>query len=271
MTTTASVKNHKVLDVSRRLVFAHRGGARLRPENTTEAFDHGLALGADGLELDVHLSRDDEVVVIHDATLDRTTNGKGRVEDHTLPEIAEFDAGWQFGETQGHPFRGRGLRVPLLRDVLERYPSAPIIVELKGRDPRLARAAVGVVERAGALDRVCFGGFEIDMLTAARERGHGVVSGAATPEVRAALNRSWFGLGPKRPAYQVFQVPERSGGRRVVTARFVRVMRRVGLPVFVWTVDAPDDMHRLMAWGVNGIISDRPDVAVDVVGRWRKR
>lgn len=271
MTTKASVHRHPVLDVSRPLVFAHRGGARLRPENTTAAFDHGLALGADGLELDVHRSSDGEVVVIHDGTLERTTNGKGRVAEHTVSEIATLDAGWQFGGAHGHPFRGRGLRVPLLREVLERYPSVPIIVELKGRDPNLARATVDVVERAGALGRVCFGGFEIDTLRAARERGPAVVSGAATPEVRAALNRSWFGLGPRRPAYQVFQVPERSGGRRVVTARFVRVMRRVSLPVFVWTVDAPDDMHRLLAWGVSGIISDRPDVAVDVVGRWRKR
>lgn len=250
-------------------MFAHRGGAKLRPENTFDAFEHGLSLGADGLEFDVHLSRDGEVVVIHDATLDRTTNGAGHVRDHTASELSLLDAGFRFAEDHGYPFRARDVRIPLLREVLDRYRGVPIIIELKGRDPELARAAVAVAAEADAFGHVCFGGFNIDTLRAAREAG-APVTGAATDEIRQALTLSRIGLPPVRPSYRAVQVPEHSGATQVVTSRFVRALHRGGLPVYVWTVDAPDDMHRLLGFGVDGIISDRPDVAVDVVRRWRR-
>jgi glycerophosphoryl diester phosphodiesterase len=104
-----SIADHPVLRRERPLVFAHRGGAKLRPENTLAAFEHGLSIGADGLELDVHLSRDGQVVVVHDTTLDRTTNGSGRVGDHDASELAQLDAGFRFAEEHGFPFRRRGL------------------------------------------------------------------------------------------------------------------------------------------------------------------
>src|SRR5262245_23512949 len=119
--------HHPVLDRSRRLVFAHRGGALLRPENTIVAFDHGLGLGSDGLELDVRLTRDGEVVVIHDATLDRTTDAAGAVDLQTWRDLANVDAGYRFEAGGTHPFRGQGIRIPLLRQVLERYRSVPMI------------------------------------------------------------------------------------------------------------------------------------------------
>src|SRR5215471_2015565 len=119
------------------LVYAHRGGSKLRPENTIMAFDHGLSLGADGLEFDVHLSRDGVVVVHHDATLDRTTNGRGPLAALTADELARLDAGYHF---EGH--RGRAGGVPRLDEVLRRYPSAQLIVELKVNDPELARRTI---------------------------------------------------------------------------------------------------------------------------------
>src|SRR5437763_12173008 len=129
---------HPALTLGRPQVFAHRGGAALRPENTIAAFDHGLALGADGIEFDVHLSRDGVVVVHHDATLERTTNGRGRVAARTAAELAKLDAGYNFVAADAnhpgnasHPYRGRTRGIPTLRDVLRRYPSASVIVELK--------------------------------------------------------------------------------------------------------------------------------------------
>src|SRR5437762_52379 len=122
---------HRFFAASRPLVFAHRGGSALAPENTMAAFDNGLALGADGLELDVHLSRDGRVVVHHDRTLDRTTNLRGVVAGHTADELARADAGSRFQRNGSFPFRGRGIGVPLLADVLARFRDVPIVIELK--------------------------------------------------------------------------------------------------------------------------------------------
>src|SRR5512138_1136096 len=107
---------------ARPAVFAHRGGSALAPENTMAAFERGLALGADGIELDVHLSRDGVVVVHHDASVDRTTNCAGSVADLTADELARLDAGYRFQNVSGeYPFRGRGVGVPRLSDVLSRF------------------------------------------------------------------------------------------------------------------------------------------------------
>jgi glycerophosphoryl diester phosphodiesterase len=243
---------HPAIRASRPLVFAHRGGSRIGPENTITAFDRGLAAGADGLELDVHLSRDGIVVVHHDALLDRTTRAHGALKDRTAAELAALD-------------------VPALADVLARYPAAGIIIELKEPGPVLAQAVVGEVRRAGAIDRVCLGSFSLSALRTARAAAPDIMTSGARFEVRMALYRSWCGVSPGRVPYQAFQVPETNGATRVVTPRFVRLAHKAGIAVQVWTVDEPDDIRRLLDWGVDGIISDRPDVAAEVVRDWVSR
>jgi glycerophosphoryl diester phosphodiesterase len=240
---------HPALASTRPLVFAHRGGSALAPENTMAAFDAGMAAGADGLELDVHLSRDGVVVVHHDRLLDRTTRATGPVRDRTAEELAAFD-------------------VPALRDVLARYPRARVIIELKERGADLARAVIEDVRRAGARERVCLGSFSAGVLRAARVIDPRIATSGGRMEVRLALYRSWCFLSPGRVAYQAFQVPEMSGRTRVVSPRFVKLAHKAGIAVQVWTVDDPDDMRRLLEWGVDGIISDRPDVAAQVVSDW---
>lgn len=250
------------------LVFGHRGGLGLRPENTVEAFDHGASFGVDGFECDLRLSRDGEVMVIHDATLDRTTDARGAVAELTAHELSQVDAGAKFNMEDGAPFRGRGLGVPRLRDLLPRFPSLRFVLELKGEDVRLAPAALAVVREHDALGRVCFGGFDDAVVAAVRAECPEAVTSASTLETRWAIYRSWVGLAPKAPRFQGFQVPERYGTTRVATRRFVRVVTAAGLPVQVWTVNEPADIRRLLGWGVQAIISDRPDVAVPVVRAW---
>jgi glycerophosphoryl diester phosphodiesterase len=233
-------------------VFAHRGGSKIGPENTVEGFDRGLAAGADGLELDVHLSRDGVVVVHHDRLLDRTTRGKGAVGNRTA---AELDA----------------LNVPRLRDVLARYPRKPIIIELKGSTIALAAAVVDDVRRGGAAEYVCLGSYSVAALAAARRSAPEIATSAGRFEVRMALYRSWCRLSPGRVRYQAFQVPETSGSTRIVSPRFVTLAHKAGLAVQVWTVDEPEDIRRLLDWGVDGIISDRPDIATEVVTGWVSR
>ena len=276
----------------RPLVYAHRGGAALRPENTLAAFDNGLALGADGLELDVHLSRDGVVVVHHDPMLERTTNASGAIRLKTAEELAAIDAGYRFvpaaslppeggsHESQGvasgftrkdeaareFPYRGKGIGVPTLRQVLARY-AVPLIIELKTPEPALARATVDELRKADAVDRVALGSFYSQGLHAARAYEPRLATGAAREETRWALYKSWVHWPVRRPGFREFQVPESSGRTRIVTPRFVQHAHRAGLAVKVWTVDAHEDVARLLSWGVDAIISDRPDVAVAVLRR----
>lgn len=255
--------------IGRPRVFAHRGGCAIGPENTIAAFDRGLAAGADGLELDVRLSADGIVVVCHDEMLDRTTDATGAVSARTAAELSRVDAGFGFTDAAGHhPFRGLGVGIPTLREVLQRYRDIPIIIEMKPDSEEMGRAFAAEITAAGALDRVCAAGFGSRSLSAARAALPGVASSASQMEVRLALYRSWAGWPPMHPPYGGYQVPEHAGTLRVVSPRFIRHAHRAGLEVQLWTVDEAADMERLLGWGVDALISNRPDVAVMVRDRF---
>lgn len=252
------------------LLIAHRGGAGLAPENTLSAFRSAVEdWGADILELDVHLSRDGELVVIHDPTVDRTTDGTGRVAERTLDQLRALDAGHRFRDVTGdYPFRGRGVRIPLFREVLEAFPHTRLNVDSKA--PEAAGPLAETVRRHGARDRVLIAG--VTEACRAGARGYGGPWGASRPQIarffclhRAGLAR----LHRARP--DVLQVPEFWRGMRLVTRRFVRDAHALNLPVHVWTVDDPVTMRRFLEWGVDGIQTDRPDLLADVLREvaWR--
>jgi glycerophosphoryl diester phosphodiesterase len=257
--------NHPFFASDRPLVFAHRGGAAVAPENTFAAFDQGLALGADGLELDVHLSRDGVVVVHHDSLLDRTTNLRGPIGGRSAGELAHADAGWHFRSGGDFPFRGRGIAVPTLAAVLARHRDVRIIIELKEDSVALAQAVVAVVREAVATDRVCVGSFGLRGLRAVRAVAPEIATSAARVEVAWALLRLWCRRPLARGAYAGYQVPERSGHLRVVSPSFVGAAHRAGLGVQVWTVDTAGHAARLLAQGVDALITDRPDIVVPIV------
>ena len=250
----------------RPVVYAHRGGAGLAPENTLVAFEVGLATGADGIELDVRLSRDGVAVVMHDPTLDRTTDASGAVDARTAGELAGLDAGCRFERGGAFPFRGQGIGVPSLREVLQRYRETPLIVELKSSAPRLAGAVVDDIRTAGAMGRVTVGSFQKGALDAVRALEPSIRTGADTDDVRSGLD----GLRG-RPVFDAFQVPEVFAGLRVVTPEFIARAHDAGVTVVVWTVNHEDDMRRLLDWGVDGLITDWPDIAVPVVRDWYVR
>jgi len=250
-------------------VFAHRGGAALAPENTIAAFERGIASGADGLELDVHLSADGIVVVCHDETLDRTTDTSGRLAARTASELARVDAGYRFVDGKGdHPFRGQSIGIPTLSDVLRRYKAVPTIVEMKVDSEAMGRAVAAVVRDAGAHDSVCAAGFGLRALRAARQELPTMASSACHPEVRLSLYRSWARWPVRRAPFGGYQVPEIAGSLRVASPRFIRHAHRAGLEVQVWTIDDEADMRRLLDWGADGLISNRPDLAVQVRDRF---
>jgi glycerophosphoryl diester phosphodiesterase len=263
---------HPFFISARPAVFAHRGGGALAPENTVAAFERGLSLGADGIELDVHLSRDGLVVVHHDDTVDRTTDGTGRISDLTADELARLDAGYRFRNEAGHPFRRCGIGVPRLAEVLSRFRGARVIIELKGGSAltggsaSLARATVDAVRAADAVDRVCIGSKWMRGLRVVRTMEPSIATSAAREEVRLALYRSWIRMSPRaRARYDGFQVPETAEGFRIVSPRFVAAVNRGGRAVQVWTVNSEDDARRLLGWGVQALITDRPDLMVPLV------
>jgi len=252
----------RLLSLDRLSIIAHRGGAALRPENTMAAFDYAAGLGVDAIELDVHLSRDREVVVIHDETVDRTTDGRGPVGALTAAELGRLDAGCRFDEAGGCPFRARAGGVPRLADVLVRHPSLAVVVEIKGDAEETAVRTIETIARAAAGDRVIVGGFSDRVLRVVRDRAPGLPTSASAPEARAAARRAVFGLAPRPSGFHVFQVPIRLRGRQVLGPRFVRRARRAGYPVHVWVVNTPADMRLVIDWGATGLITDRPDIGL---------
>lgn len=246
------------------LLVAHRGGSGLAPENTLEAFRDAVdRWRADMLEMDVRLTRDGEVVVIHDATVDRTTDGSGPVADRTLAELQALDAGARFVDPEGRPsFRGRGVVVPRFEEVLLALPRVRLNVEAK--EPAVAARMVEIVRRHGATERV--------LVAAEREGSRRAVRGYAGPwgASRLQVSRFWLlrrlpgGVGYV-PRADILQVPESWYGLRIVSPSFIRAAHRRNLPVQVWTVDDPARMRRLLSWGVDGIQTDRPDVLARVL------
>ena len=252
----------------RPVAYAHRGGAGLAPENTLVAFDTGLATGADGIELDVRLSLDGVAVIMHDPTVNRTTDATGPVDAWTAVELAGLDAGYHFARDGAHPFRGRGIGVPSLREVLDRHRATSLIIELKSADPRLARAVVDEISAAGALARVTVGSFQKGALDAVRALDPAIRTGADMDDVRNGLDASPAGGFQGKRAFDALQVPEIYAGLRIVTPEFIARAHDAGIAVMVWTVNHEDDMRRLLEWGVDGLITDRPDLAVPIVRAW---
>lgn len=246
------------------MLVAHRGGAKLAPENTLEAFRPAVEhWGADMLEMDVRLSADGVVIVIHDETVDRTTDGSGRVRDKTWAELRELDAGYRFTDLSGDTsYRGRGVRLPTFDEVLEACPDVRINVEAK--EAAVAGPLVEIIRGRGAEHRV--------LVAAEHERNRVDARGYEGPWGASRRDCALFWLahvipGGRRftPAVDVIQVPEMWKGRRLVTPRFIAEAHLRNIPVHVWTVDDPRDMRRLLQMGVDAIQSDRPDLLSSVL------
>jgi glycerophosphoryl diester phosphodiesterase len=252
-------------------LIAHRGGSALAPENTFAAFERAQALGADVIETDVRLTRDGVVVVFHDDDTMRLLGQPGTIEERTLEELHRLDAGGVFTPDGGrtYPHRGRGLRVPTFAEVLARHPGMRFVVDAKVDDPALARALVLTVADAGARGRVCLGSFfdpQADRIgVLAPDVARYFPQEAATCHVLAARSGAPGEGCPQ--GFDLASLPHRLEGGVVVNAEVVAYFHRLHIPVHVWTVDEEAEMRELLALGVDGIVTDRPDVLARVLGR----
>jgi glycerophosphoryl diester phosphodiesterase len=246
---------HPLLDRSRRPIIGHRGNAAHAPENTLDSFRQALAVGAECLEMDVHLSSDGVAVVIHDPRLDRTTDAAGVVAQLPAEQIQQADAGAKF-TPDGHtfPYRGRGLRVPLFEDVLREFNDVPLLIEVK--TPNAAGEVRRLIELHHAESRCVVESFDRRALDPFR--GSRIAIGAASADVKRLLHRVVTRRAVRSLPYSVMCIPRWLRGIRVPIASLVRVTRPAGCLVHVWTINDPAIARRLWKVGVHGIVSDDP-------------
>ncbi len=258
------------------LVMAHQGGNGLWPDNTLYAFEQAAGLGVDVLEMDIHSTADDVLVVIHDSTVDRTTDGSGAVQDLTLAELQALDAaydwapdnaqGLELGET--FPYRGQGITVPTLEELFVAFPGMPMNIEIKQAEPSIAAPLCRLIREHDMAESVLVVSFHEEATREFREVCPEVVTGTTQNEVIALFALSKLSLeGAYGPAAGAVQVPEYRSGLHVLTKRFVDAAHKRGLQVHAWTINNEADMRRLADLGVDGIITDRPDLLLQVLGR----
>ncbi len=237
----------------RPVVFAHRGNSTHAPENTLEAFKQAVALGVDGIEFDVRLTADRQLVVIHDATVDRTTNGSGEVARLTLDRLRELDAGHRFGPST-YPYRERGLRIPTVAEVLDTTSPLHAIIEVKAIEA--AEALLALIESRGDEGRVTVGSFVTGALRPFRRAG--IRTTATFEEGRSLVVPALLGIKRRSAPYSVLSTPPRYKGIPLPLGAIVRSLAPAGVAVQVWTVNDPREAMRLWRQGVHGILSDDP-------------
>lgn len=257
-------------DAPRPLVLAHQGGEGLWPSNTLYAFQHAVDLGVDVLEMDMHATRDGALVLMHDATVDRLTDGAGAVKEMTLPEVKALDAGYGFTPDGGqtYPYRGQGITVPTVEEVFAAFPALRYNIEIKQVDPPIGAAFCQLIRGYGMVDKVLVASFSEAALDEFRSQCPEVATSASEAEVRNFFYRYLAFLSATySPKSSAVQVPEEGGGFHILTPRFVRAAHARNLQVHAWTINEPADMQRLVDMGVDGIITDYPDRLLKLLGR----
>ena len=255
---------HPYFELPRPIVIGHRGAAGERPENTLPAFARGLEAGAAILESDLHLTRDGVVVMAHDETVDRMTDGSGPLRGFSFPELSKLDAGYRFSSDGGRsfPFRGQGLRIPTLEEGFKTFPAARFNLELKADEPALVERTVALVKRKGRAALTLLTA-ESDALML-RLRAHLKASdvpaavGASAGDVLRFVHAALEGRAPP-PEPLALQIPVSFAGRPLVTRELVAHAHAHGVQVHVWTINDPSEMERLLELGVDGLVTDFPE------------
>jgi len=263
----------QALQFDRPIILAHRGGAHLEPEHTMLAFEKSAQLGVDGFEIDIRLTKDEEIIVFHDATVDRTTEGYGSVSEMTLAEINALNHGYQFEDLTGaFPYREQKVDVVTLRELLESYPNMLINIDIKDAPDTYEGSLMPsklwrLIEELGVEDRVVvtsFYGEQIDRFNLYAQNQ--VALGAGESDVRKAFASFSSQFGHLyHPKVDVFQIPPKSGVVSLDSPKFIQFLSNLNIPVHYWTINDLVTMNKLIHNGAQGIITDRPDIAVELL------
>ncbi|MBK7456287.1 MAG: glycerophosphodiester phosphodiesterase [Anaerolineales bacterium] len=257
-------------DMNYPLVIAHQGGDEVWPGDTLFAYQNAAALGVDVLEMDIHISRDGVLVLMHDEKVDRTTDGTGEIESMTLAELKRLDAGfgWSLDEGKTFPFRGQGITVTTLEEVFQAFPEKHMTIEIKKSNASMVKPFCDLIRKYEMQDKVLVASFYDDKIKEFRAECPDVATSSAKQETTVfVLLSKAFLSGFYSPKFLSLQVPEESGGITIMTEAFVRAAHARGLAVEVWTINDKETMQKLISWGVDGIMTDRPDILMELVGR----
>lgn len=240
----------------RTLNIAHRGGVREAPEHTLLAYERALESGADVLELDVHLSRDGELIVLHDTTVDRTTDGEGPIAELSLEEIRALDAAYNFSpDRESFPERGQGHRIPTAREVFEAFPSAPYVIELKPPGEEIASALIDLIREFQLEDRTIVASVNGPTIRFVREAAPELLTSFSLDEGFYFIDHPLETFEHYSPPSRFFQLP-----LAAVDDTVLEKARMKGVHLQAFTVNDEDEMKRLIEAGINGIMTDRPSL-----------
>lgn len=255
------------------LVIAHRGGAGLYPENTLYAFEKSWKLGVDVLELDVRETADGALVVMHDAKVDRTTDGSGQISEMPLEALKKLNAAYRFTTDGGQnfPFREQKIAVPTLEEVFAALPEAGFNIEPKHESPTIVKSLCKLIQKYKMTDKTVVGSFSQTNIENFRRECSEVATSAGTSEVSKFLALYKAGLGESySPAMSALQTPEYVGGLQIISKEFIAAAHGRNLQVHVWTINEPAAMQRLLEIGVDGIMTDYPNRLLNLLGRTKK-
>jgi len=263
------VSGTRYLDGPRPRLFGHRGASGVVPENTLDAFAAGVHAGADHLELDVHATADGEIVILHDDVVDRTTDGSGPVRSFELTALRGLDAGYRFRAPDGtYPYRGRGLGIPTLAELLAALPDVPLNIEVKQAEPPIVAAVLAVLDRFGARERTLLAAEDGAIMTSIRAAAPDVLTSFSAPEVAEFVYRLRDGeLAGYRPPGIALQVPPAFGDVQIITEASVGAAHELGLEIHAWTINDEVEMDRLLDLGVDALMTDFPARAAAVLRR----
>jgi glycerophosphoryl diester phosphodiesterase len=262
---------HPYFDVDGPIILGHRGAAGDAPENTLVGFARGLALGAHIIETDLHGTRDGVPVLIHDPSVERTTNGRGAVGDLTFEELQQLDAAARFEDPENGKlaFRGQGIVVPSLEQAFSAFPGVRFNIEIKTEDRALVERVVRLVEESGRQDITLLTSGENETMALLREAlAHSSCSpaiGACLADILAVVNSALDGSPPATNS-MVLQIPRAFAGNELVTPALVEHAHAHGIQIHVWTINDPDEIRDLLALGVDGIVTDHPGRMAELIG-----
>jgi len=255
------------------LVIAHQGGDGVWPGDTMYAFEKAAEIGADVLEMDAHITRDGQIVLMHDEKVDRTTDGTGLIEEMTLEELKKLDAAYKWSNDGGQtfPYRGQGIQVPTLNELFQKFPQMRYVIEIKMTENPIDKPLCDLIREYGMQNKVLIASFHDEAMQNFRTTCPEVATSASRGEVtRFVLLGKVFLSGLVAPKYQSIQPPydpKESLNIPIMTKRFIRESHAKNLHVEPWTVDDPELMKQYIEWGVDGIMTDRPDFLVEIHGK----
>ncbi|MBT3338816.1 MAG: glycerophosphodiester phosphodiesterase [Anaerolineae bacterium] len=252
------------------LVIAHQGGDNVWPGETLYAYEQAAALDVDILEMDAHITADGVLILMHDETVDRTTNGSGLIEEMTLDELKELDAAyrWSIDEGATYPYRGQGITITALEEVFQTFPGYPVNIEIKKTERSMAQPLCDLLREYEMQDKALIASFHDERMAEFREVCPEVATSGSKGEVTkfVILNYAFLG-GLYSPAEHALQVPERNSGILVVRPGLMWGAHRRNLQVHIWTPNTTEELEHFINMGVDGIITDRPDLLVELLGR----